>query len=131
MSGKENLIDMSKRSKDEVRAIAKKGGENSGKSRRAKKMLKELAEEMLSHNVKDKKILQQLAQIGFNIEDISIKEAMIGGQIISAMKGNTKAYEMIKETIEPRDSLIGKDIEDLTPLAKLLKEESDDTNAND
>lgn len=41
MNGQENLIPVTERTKEEAREIARKGGINSGKSRREKKLLKE------------------------------------------------------------------------------------------
>jgi len=41
MNGQENLIPFTERSKEEVRAMNKKGGINSGKARREKKLFRE------------------------------------------------------------------------------------------
>lgn len=54
--GTKNLIPMNKRSKEEVKAIQRKGGINSGKSRREKKTLKEILEMMLEIEAKNGKI---------------------------------------------------------------------------
>lgn len=45
MDGKDNLIPMNQRSKDEVRELAAKGGKNSGRTRRKKKLMREWAEQ--------------------------------------------------------------------------------------
>lgn len=52
--GHENLIPMSERSKEEVRALASKGGKNSVKTRRERKKMREQAELLLSLPFKDR-----------------------------------------------------------------------------
>ena len=53
MAGEENLIPMSRRTKEEQREIAIKGGKASGKARRKKKALREQAEFLLSLPLQD------------------------------------------------------------------------------
>lgn len=105
------------------REEAKKGGIASGKARREKKTMQELAEKLLNCAIKDDKLLRQLQQFGFSSKDgkMSVKEAMICAMSIQAIKGNPRAYEVIKETLEPKNSLIANDIEDMKPLSELLK----------
>ena len=99
------------------------GGIASGKARREKKTMQELAEKLLNCAIKDDKLLRQLKQFGFSSKDgkMSVKEAMICAMSIQAIKGNPRAYEVIKETLEPKNSLIANDIEDMKPLSELLK----------
>lgn len=113
------------------REEAKKGGIASGKARREKKTMQELAEKLLNCAIKDDKLLRQLKQFGFSSKDgkMSVKEAMICAMSIQAIKGNPRAYEVIKETLEPKNSLIANDIEDMKPLSELLKiDDNTDTN---
>lgn len=88
----ENLIPMSERSKNEVRAIARKGGINSGKSRRERKTLKEELLLLLSKGDTQQKISLALLQ--------------------RAMKGDTKAFEVIRDSIgeKPKDVVEVNDI---------------------
>lgn len=111
----------------------KRGGKRSGEVRRAKKTLKQYAENLLSCIVKDEKLHKQLERLGMTPEKggkFTFYEAMIIGQIAQAVKGNTQAFNAIKETVEPKDSLVGVVVEDLSPLADLLRidkgEEDDD-----
>lgn len=86
----ENLIPMSERSKNEVREIARKGGINSGESRRLKKTMKMALIELLQEEAKDKngkptgKTYQELANMGL---------------LKGAMKGNAQNYRVLLETI--------------------------------
>lgn len=75
----DNLIPMSKRSKEEARKMGTKGGIASGKSRKERKALKE---ELLF-----------LLSIGDTQEKISLS------LIKEAIRGNTRAFEVIRDTI--------------------------------
>lgn len=75
----DNLIPMNERSKEEAREMGKKGGIASGKSRKERKALRE---ELLL-----------LLSMGDTQEKISLS------LIKEATKGNTKAFEVIRDTI--------------------------------
>lgn len=83
----ENLVSFADRSAEEVREIARKGGINSGKARRERKTLKE---ELLL-----------LLEKGDTQEKISL------AMIQEALDGNTKAFEVIRDTIgeKPEDKV--------------------------
>lgn len=103
---------------------ASRGGKRSGEVRRARKTMREYAESILSCLVKDDKLTRQFEKLGIdptNGKKYTFYEAMIIGQIAQAVKGNTQAYNAIKDTVEPKDSFVGVVVEDLSPLAELLK----------
>ena len=111
----------------------KRGAQKSAEARRQKKTLKQYAESLLSCIVKDEKLERQLQKLGMSPDDgkkYTFYEAMIIGQIAQAVKGNTSAYNAIKDTVEPKDGVVGANVEDLSPLADLLridkKDEDDD-----
>ena len=83
----ENLVSLADRTTEEVREIARKGGIASGKSRRERKTLKEELLLLLSQGDTQEKISLSL-----------IKEAL---------KGNTKAFEIIRDTVgeKPKDEI--------------------------
>lgn len=83
----ENLIPFNERTEEEQRAIARQGGIASGKARRERKTLKE---ELLL-----------LLEKGDTQEKISL------AMIKEALDGNTKAFEVIRDTIgeKPEDKL--------------------------
>lgn len=126
MANEKNLIPFtSDQNREEAKKNGLKGGKASGEARRNKRILKDLAEEILNCGVKDDKLLRQLKQFGFNDVaskdgSLTVKQAMICGMAIQAIKGNPKAYLAIKDTIEPKDAIIGATVEDLKPLAILL-----------
>lgn len=86
MATTENLKPFNERTEDEQRKIATKGGKASGKARRRKKELKELLELALS----------QPSEI---VEGEDNYTAITVALIQKAIQGDTKAYEVIRDTL--------------------------------
>ena len=83
----ENLKPQSERTKEEQRAIAKMGGIASGKARKEKADLRKMCQMVLEMDIKAK--------------DGSIKsgaEAITLAQLQKALKGDAKAYEVLRDT---------------------------------
>lgn len=87
MDGSDNLIPFSERSKEEARELGRKGGIASGEARRRKKSLKEELITLLENGNTQEKISLAIIQ--------------------QALEGNTKAFEVIRDTIgeKPVDKL--------------------------
>ena len=87
MANEENLKPLNTRTKKEQREIARKGGKASGKARAARKTLKEELLLLLSQGDTQEKISLSLIQ--------------------EALSGNTKAFEVIRDTIgeKPKDDI--------------------------
>jgi hypothetical protein len=83
----ENLIPFNERSEKEVRELARKGGIKSGETRRRKKTFKQELTWLLEEGDTQKNITLALIQ--------------------QALEGNTKAFEVIRDTIgeKPVDKL--------------------------
>lgn len=79
----DNLIPMNKRTEKEQREIAVKGGKESAKVRRERKLLRETLEEALSIKTKS------------GNKYIDITTALIK----QAENGNVRAYEVIRDTL--------------------------------
>ena len=86
MATTENLKPFNELTEDEQRELAKKGGKASGKARRRKKELKELLELALS----------QPSEI---VEGEDNYTAITAALIQKAIQGDTKAYEVIRDTL--------------------------------
>lgn len=84
MSNIENLIPMSKRSKNEARKLGKKGGIASGKARKKKRTLKDEL---------------QIIMKTINKDGVTYQELISTALVKEALKGNTKAYEIIRNTL--------------------------------
>ena len=104
MGNEKNLIPNSKRTPEELRAMTRKGGINSGKARRKKANLKKAFEAILEADVKSDKIKQQLEKMGFEATN-EMALAMVMMQ--KAMKGDVRAFEQISKltSIDTKDSL--------------------------
>lgn len=87
MANEQNLKPLSQRTKSEQRKIQSQGGKASGEARRARKTLREELLTLLSQdiNTNDGKVNTQVA-----MSTSIIKEALLG---------NTKAFEIIRDTI--------------------------------
>lgn len=77
--GYKNLIPANKRSKDEARKLGQKGGKKSGEVRRMRKTLKE--------------------QLLLLLKEGDIQENLCLALIEKALDGDTKAFQIIRDTI--------------------------------
>lgn len=106
----EDLIPQSERTKEEQKAIARKGGIASGKARREKKLMRETLDVLLSMPIKNGKFADVDSIRNFAAikgKNISVQEAIMIAQIQKAMKGDTRAAEYVRDTIgqKPVDSI--------------------------
>ncbi len=101
------IIPNSERTPEELHAITVKGGIASGKARREKKLMKEQLEMLLSLPLKNKAIKDGIKQLGIKIEDINNQMAIVLALYRKALKGDTKAFELIRDTIgeKPQDNI--------------------------
>ena len=90
--GTANLIPLNKRTKEEQKEITKKAGMASGESRRKKRLLRDTIEQYLSINTSEGK---------------TYEDEIVLALIKSAQEGDTKAFEVIRDTIgqKPIDKL--------------------------
>lgn len=95
----ENLIPMNKRTESEQREMQSKGGIASGKARRKKKTLKEIAE--IIGNTVDiknaKKVKKNFPDV--DDEDITYNFELIISMYQKALKGDVKASNFIADTL--------------------------------
>ena len=80
---------------DELR----KGGINSAKARKERKAMKDQLEMLLNLPVKNKKLKEQISEFGIDKGEINNQMAMTIALYREAMRGNTKAYELIRDTL--------------------------------
>lgn len=123
MANPQNLISPV-RSTSEARERGKNGGKKSGEARRRKKSMQELAQAMLSCRVTDDALKDKFASLGFDTKKMTMAEAMIAGQVMEAMK-NPNSFKLLLELVEPRDEIKPDVVEDLSPLADLLRGDDD------
>lgn len=123
MANPQNLVPPV-RTTSEARERGKNGGKKSGEARRRKKSMQELAQAMLSCRVTDDALKDKFASLGFDTKKMTMAEAMIAGQVMEAMK-NPNSFKLLLELVEPRDEIKPDVVEDLSPLADLLRGDDD------
>ena len=106
--GHDNLIPTNKRSKEEVRKNAAKGGRKSGEVRRQKKLLKDCLDELLQREWENRQG-----------EKMSGSEAISVAVFKKALAGDMKAFEIVRDTAGQK------------PVDKIMLAEVDQTTINE
>lgn len=98
--GVENLIPMNKRTKEEVREIARKGGISSGVSRRQKKTVKELVNDVfyMGLSKEEEKLIKKYFPEAQS-EDMNRGLQIVIGLFRKARQGDVKAFKMIIDVL--------------------------------
>ena len=102
MANEQNLIPASKRSKSEARENSKKGGVESGKSRRRKKALRLALKEAVSmrlNELPEDMRAAIMATVGITDDAQTVADAVIGGIILSACGGSAPMVRLLLDTI--------------------------------
>ena len=87
------------RSKEEAREKGRKGGIASGEVRREKKKMKEQIEMILSLPTKNTEAKEFIKSLGVKANEIDNQMVIVVEMISKAMKGDTKAFELIRDII--------------------------------
>ena len=144
----ENLIPFDKQTESEQRAIAKKGGIASGKARRQKADLRRAMQEALNSTFTDSKgkkaTGQEIVMAGL-IANLSDPKARNWGKAVEVMllltgqnmtkeqiakiKAETELTKAKTKAIQQDGGSLA-DIEDLSPLANLLRGETNDEDSD-
>lgn len=99
MNGQDNLIPV--KSKEEARALGRKGGIASGKVRKQKKMMKDTLQMLLSLTMKEGKAtnpedIKSLADVkGANL---TLDQAILLAQVKKAIKGDVSSAVFVRDT---------------------------------
>ena len=97
---KKDLVPLNKRTKEEQKKIAKKGGIKSGEARRKRKTMRETMEIMLSAKIPVANVPKELEKIGITDEDMTAQTAIIYSQVYKAIKEkDTRAAEFCRDTL--------------------------------
>ena len=97
--GTKNLIPMSKRTKEEQRQIAIKGGKASGIKRNEIKQNEMLLQTLLTTKVNNKKFNEIMDSYGIKPNNQTYQMLLVCGLYNSAINGNVNAYDRINEMI--------------------------------
>lgn len=99
MANEQNLKPKTTLSKEEAKRMGSKGGKASVEARRERKAMKEQLEMLLNMPVTDSKIKNKIKKMGIEEEEMNNQMAITISLYKEAMNGNTKAYELIRDTI--------------------------------
>ena len=80
--------------------LQKKDGKASGKSRKQKKYIKEILEELLLMDLPECKLNEDMRKLKIAEDDMSIQMAMCVMLVKQAVSGNLKAYQLIRDQIQ-------------------------------
>lgn len=97
MANEENLIPVTMRSKEDAKKIQIAGGKARGEQRKREKTFKEIAQAMMGMTAPDE-IVAKIKEKFPELDDISNKEALIFAQYAKALKGDSKAFEVVRDT---------------------------------
>ena len=118
--GTKNLIPTNRRSIEEVKKNAAKGGIKSGETRRKKRDLAKSLNQMLDIKVKSNSIIKNLDELGIDSKNATLETAALAGVVAAAHKGNVQAYYALKEAVEEVNGTEAK--EDEFPAVKIPAE---------
>lgn len=100
MANEQNLIPWNKRTENEQREYARKGGQKSGEVRRQRKAMKEQMEMLLSLPFKQEKQLKFMKSLGIEEEEIDNQMALMVAMYAKALKGDVQAFNAIREVTQ-------------------------------
>lgn len=98
MLNDKNLVPFTERSESEVREINSRGGKKSGETRRRKKALKSLMNDLLSSDIVNDDIYNSTVDMGFGA-DPTYGAAVVAAMVRQAALGDTKAFNAIVDLI--------------------------------
>ena len=99
MTNIQNLIKNEDLTPEQRRKNASKAGKASAKKRRQNKTFKEIITRFLDGQVSDVRLKQQMIEFGFADKEVSNKSCAVFALWREAIKGNTKAFELLRDTI--------------------------------
>ena len=99
MANEQNLRPRTTLSKEEAKEMGRKGGKASAKKRQQNKTFKEIISKFLDGQVSDERLKQQMIDFGFADKEVSNKSCAVFALWKEAIKGNTKAFELLRDTI--------------------------------
>lgn len=99
MANEQNLIKNEDLTPSQRRKNASKAGKASAKKRQQNKTFKEIINKFLDGQVSDERLKQQMIEFGFADKEVSNKSCAVFALWEEAIKGNTKAFELLRDTI--------------------------------
>ncbi len=98
MANEKNLIPFNKRTENEQREYAKRGGKKSGEVRRNKKAMKETMKMLLNLDLPECEGKEELKQLGLQEEDLTLQTGILVNQVKKALSGNLDSAKFVRDT---------------------------------
>ena len=116
MANVENLTRMGKNrnlSTDEAQKIGSIGGKASVEAKRERKKMREQIQQLLELPLVNKNSKEQIKALGIDDKDIDNQMALIISMFQKALKGDTKAFELLRDTIgeKPKEEIEIKEVD--------------------
>lgn len=124
MANEQNLIPNEARTPEERRENARKAGVASGKARRQKRTMREVAEMVATMELKDPKMLAALHAAGFQ-DPITNEDAAFFGLLRKAQTGDPSALKLLAEMRGQYSTRVEVEPVQPKPLIDLTAEQSD------
>lgn len=106
---REDLINFRDRPREEVQAIARKGGINAAAAKRERRTVREVAQSILGMKapITQKERIALSKRWGVTPEDLDVMFVSLAAIAKSALKGDIKAFELIRDSAgeKPQESL--------------------------
>ena len=99
MANEQNLIKNEDLTPNQRRENARKAGKASARKRQQNKTFKEIINKFLNGQVTDDRLKEQMVEFGFADNEVSNKSCAVFALWKEAIKGNTKAFELMRDTI--------------------------------
>lgn len=127
-----NLIPFDERTESERREIAVEGGKASGESRRKRKALREAFESLLASEISvdlAEALNEKVTSLGIDTTNFTVNDYIALAQIINAIKGDNKSFEIIRDTVgeKPVEKIAHAEIDPavLEKVERIVKETTD------
>lgn len=97
----------SRRTREQHSRDSSKAGKASAKKRRQMKTFKELCNSFLDSKITSEELKEKMINFGVADDDVSYKMAIVVAMAGEAVKGNVKAFEVLRDTIgeKPKEKI--------------------------
>lgn len=86
------------KTKEEARERGRNGGRAAAKTYRRRKLYKELIAEYGANGIANPMLLEELKKIGVDVDGVTNDMALVIGQFVAGIKGNTNAATWLRDT---------------------------------
>ena len=126
MANEQNLIPFNERTEKEQREIQRKGGIQSGVTRRRKRTVKQAMELVMSLPVSDPKMKAKLKKMGIDMDDADNQTAVAVGLMARAMKGDPKACALMFEYLDDGNASTNEQAESHNALIDAIRKRNNE-----